>query len=240
MLENCSIDLRPKARGWRAALFPLSVTVHAVVIALFLVASLWSTDFPRSAPAQTIMFQPTAAPPPPPPPPRPSEPVAEQPQPRPTPAAESAPATIPDVIPTLEPPPSRGAGNRDGVPGGVDQGTTGGVVTEAAPITVETPPQVDRVMQAGGEVKRPVKLSGPAPDYPPLARRTGLTGRVVVECIIERDGRVRDVRVVRSSNPIFEEASLRAVRQWRFTPGVFHGRTVPTVFQLTVQFDLRR
>lgn len=78
-----------------------------------------------------------------------------------------------------------------------------------------------------------------SPVFPYEAKAQGLHGEVVVEFIVGPDGRVRDPHVVRSSNRVFDEASLRAVSKWVFEPGRRHGRVVafkmavPLVFTLT-------
>lgn len=77
-----------------------------------------------------------------------------------------------------------------------------------------------------------------APIYPARARSQGMKGEVVVEFTVDERGGVLDPHVVRSSDPVFEEASLRAVAKWRFEPGLKQGRpvsfrmVVPLVFNL--------
>jgi TonB family protein len=58
-----------------------------------------------------------------------------------------------------------------------------------------------------------------APVYPSEARRQGLAGEVWVEFMVDEDGRVLNPRVVRSSDAMFESATLNAVLKWRFEPG---------------------
>lgn len=76
------------------------------------------------------------------------------------------------------------------------------------------------------------------PAYPAAARMAGLGGEVVVEFVVTADGRVTSPRAVRSSDPAFEEPTLRAVLKWRFEPGLMGGRPisfrmiVPVVFRV--------
>lgn len=83
----------------------------------------------------------------------------------------------------------------------------------------------------------------PAPEYPFSARQTGQEGEVVVEFDVDATGRVAAARVLRSSDRIFEEPAVRAVRKWRFEPGRRDGRvvafrmTVPVVFRLSDDRD---
>jgi protein TonB len=72
------------------------------------------------------------------------------------------------------------------------------------------------------------------PQYPPIARASRLEGTVVVDAIIQEDGTVSDVKVLKSSNRLFEQACLDAVRRWQFTPG-----SHDVILTVTVTFTLR-
>ena len=62
---------------------------------------------------------------------------------------------------------------------------------------------------------------------------------MILEALISEDGTVREVRVLRPA-PLFEEAAITAVRQWRFTPTLLNGERVPIVMTVTVGFTLER
>lgn len=65
------------------------------------------------------------------------------------------------------------------------------------------------------------------PRYPERALARGVEGRVLVEFTITRSGQVRDARVIAAEpTSIFDEAALRAVRQWRYAPKVVNGVAV--------------
>jgi protein TonB len=91
--------------------------------------------------------------------------------------------------------------------------------------------------------REPRYRARPAPDYPFAARQAGQEGEVLVDFLVDEQGRVGSARVVRSSDRIFEEPALRAVRNWRFEPGRRDGRvvafrmTVPLVFRLSDDRD---
>lgn len=91
--------------------------------------------------------------------------------------------------------------------------------------------------------REPRYRARPAPDYPFAARQTGQEGEVLVDFLVNEQGRVASARVVHSSDRIFEEPALRAVRNWRFEPGRRDGRvvafrmTVPLVFRLNDDRD---
>lgn len=64
-----------------------------------------------------------------------------------------------------------------------------------------------------------VAISTPQPAYPPDALRSGTTGTVEVEFVVNRDGSVSDVRVVKA-NPrgVFDRGVQATVRKWQFQP----------------------
>lgn len=77
-----------------------------------------------------------------------------------------------------------------------------------------------------------------APAYPFEAKKSGLAGEVVVEFIVDETGAVRAPRVVRSSDRMFEEPTLRAVSKWRFEPGRREGKIVSFRMMVPVMFNL--
>ena len=78
----------------------------------------------------------------------------------------------------------------------------------------------------------------PPPAYPATARASGLEGEVVVEFVVDPLGRVHDARVVRSTEAVFEETTLRAVAHWRFEPGTRGGTPVAFRLRLPVVFKV--
>jgi protein TonB len=94
-------------------------------------------------------------------------------------------------------------------------------------------------LRPGGNVKAPVKLRHVSPVYPDPARWAGVEGVVLIECLINPQGRVVDVRVLRG-HPLLETAALEAVRQWVYRPTLLNGVPVAVVLTVTVRFQLRR
>jgi protein TonB len=91
-------------------------------------------------------------------------------------------------------------------------------------------------LPVGGDVKAPVVIRRVQPVYPKLAITARMNGTVIVECIIDKSGRVREAHVVRSTSTMFDQSALEAVQQWQFAPGSLHGNAVDTIFDLTVTF----
>jgi protein TonB len=115
-------------------------------------------------------------------------------------------------------PGTTGDGHGPGVPDGVDDG--------------------DGPLPIGREIEKPTLLYKVEPEYPEAARRARIHGTVTVQAVIGRDGTVEDAEIVHSSHRLLEEASLEAVRQWRYTPVLLNGRPVRVTFVVRVEFIL--
>ena len=68
----------------------------------------------------------------------------------------------------------------------------------------------------------PQKVKHVAPVYPPIAQSARVQGVVILELIIDRDGRVGYARILRSI-PLLDQAAIDAVSQWEFTPTMLNG-----------------
>ena len=90
-----------------------------------------------------------------------------------------------------------------------------------------------------GDMVRPVLLVKVDPSYPQVARRAGLGGRVTVRAVIAEDGSVESVELFASTNPLFNEAAVDAVRKWRYRPALMNGRPVRVYFSVVVDFLVR-
>ena len=66
------------------------------------------------------------------------------------------------------------------------------------------------------ESKRKVKTKT-APQYPELAKRMNVSGKVKIEVVITPDGRVKSTRVV-GGHPLLVQACQDAVKEWKFVP----------------------
>jgi len=75
------------------------------------------------------------------------------------------------------------------------------------------------------------------PEYPDLAREAGVSGTVMVQALVGRDGTVRDTRVVKSI-PMLDAVAVRAVRQWTFKPARAEGKPVAVWVGIPVKFSL--
>jgi TonB family protein len=93
-------------------------------------------------------------------------------------------------------------------------------------------------VRVGGNIKPPTKTKHVTPVYPPEAEAAKVTGVVIIEAMIDQQGRVSDARVLRSI-PLLDQAAVEAVRQWEFEPTFLNGQAVPVVMTVTVNFSLQ-
>jgi protein TonB len=88
-------------------------------------------------------------------------------------------------------------------------------------------------------VRPPKKIADVAPIYPPIALAARKEGLVILQAVINEDGSVREVKVLRS-DPLFDQAAVVAVQQWRFTQPLLNGQPIPVVMTVTVGFSLNK
>lgn len=101
------------------------------------------------------------------------------------------------------------------------------------------PPVIDTgPMRVGGDIQAPERLVYVPPEYPELARRARLSGVVILEATIDRDGNVTNVNILRGLGLGLDESAVRAVSQWQYTPTFYNGRPVEVLLTVTVQFQL--
>jgi protein TonB len=92
-------------------------------------------------------------------------------------------------------------------------------------------------LRIGGDVKAPALIERVAPKYPPIAMSAHIQGVVILEAVVDRQGRVEDVRVLRSI-PLLDKAAIEAVQQWRYSPLLLNGKPERFVLTVTVSFTL--
>jgi TonB family protein len=115
------------------------------------------------------------------------------------------------------------------------------VAAGALPLLAQEEPLV-----AGSDgVPAPKRTKHVQPTYPPEALAQGIRGIVILEIVIDAEGKVESTRVVRSV-PGLDEAAIAAARQWEYTPTKVNGKavrvrvTVPVVFSLALPTLLRQ
>jgi periplasmic protein TonB len=242
----------PPALSRRArATLRVSAAAHVVAITAIVLVPILAPPPPpeRIDYIRALIYDP---PPPPPPPlpkgsalvqraePEPPKPVTEEVQPE-KPKFEAPQLNPTDVRPEagvrasdqfgsptgsdLGVPEGMEGGVEGGVVGGVPGGVLGGVLggTGTGPVMdYDQPPRL---------------LKSSKPVYPQEAFIKKIEGTVLLEILIDTNGRVARARVLQSI-PQLDAAALQTVYQWIFSPAIKHGRPVPTIAQAPVGFKI--
>ena len=94
------------------------------------------------------------------------------------------------------------------------------------------------VIAGENNVPAPKKTKTVLPVYPPDAQARGLRGIVIVELVIDTQGKVSSAQVVRSIPP-FDEAALAAVRQWEYEVTKVGGKPVSVKLTVPITFAMK-
>ena len=140
-----------------------------------------------------------------------------------------APTEIPTDIPPIDLKETFDPKDYSGV--GVEGGSATGVV-----------PTSDQVYLEAVVEERPERLSGPQPQYPEILRQAGVSGRVIVQAIIDTTGRAipSSVRVIQTPHSGFDQPAKNLVLQSLFRPGRVSGRAVKVLVNVPIDFALNR
>jgi len=87
----------------------------------------------------------------------------------------------------------------------------------------------EKVYVPGNGVSVPVLVKEVRPDYPPAAKNARIDGSVLLQSVVQRDGTVGAVKVLKSLDGQrgLDRAAIDAMKQWRFKPGLKDGKAVP-------------
>jgi protein TonB len=111
------------------------------------------------------------------------------------------------------------------------------------------PKNVSPLGLEGGEVKlEPIRLPEDAiapqplpsnipPDYPQESRKKGLTGEVMLKVIIDTNGKVLKIEVLRGEEP-FKSAAVAAVKKWQYTPAYYNNKPITVYRIIKIPFKL--
>jgi TonB family protein len=93
-------------------------------------------------------------------------------------------------------------------------------------------------LRVGNEVTPPTLAYKVEPQYAEQARLAKYQGTVVVSVVVAADGTAQDMKVVRGLGLGLDEQALKAISEWRFTPGTKDGQPVPVLATIEVNFRL--
>lgn len=222
---------------------PLSRTVAIATVVVALHAGLiWALQSGLAVhkpelvvPAQVLaeFIEPPApkvAPVPPAPPVPPSKPVKPSMQNKALPKAPTQPQAQPLAIADPTPSPNAPTGSVDPSPPATAAPVAAGPVAPPAP---PAPPAV-QLPSSNADY-----LQNPKPAYPPLSKRLGEQGKVIVRVLIGADGQPRQAELRQSSGfERLDQAALNTVLKWRYVPGKRGGVAEEMWFNVPINFVL--
>lgn len=139
---------------------------------------------------------------------------------------------IPDPKPD-DPEPIRELQTDEELPDVIPDDTVFGM-PDAPPAPVDEGP-----IRVGGLIKEPRKTREVKPVYPEIARKARIEGVVILEITVTKQGKVRDIKVLRGLAMGLTEAAVEAVKQWEYEPSTLNGRPVEVLVTVTVRFNLQ-
>jgi TonB family protein len=93
------------------------------------------------------------------------------------------------------------------------------------------------VVRLAGAAK-PKLLKKVRPVYPKEALEKEIQGVVILEAVIDNNGKVKETRTVSSADPLLVKAANEAVKQWEYEPFVIDGVAKQVLFTVTITFAL--
>jgi protein TonB len=241
MFEDSLLESAGKLKTKRTWTTMLSFVLQILLIGiLILVPLIYTEALPK---AQLMTFLVAPPPPPPPPPPAAATPVKV------VKVAQTdiidgrlrTPTKIPEKVAMIkeeDAPPPMTSGVVGGVPGGIPGGQMGGVIggiIGSAPVAVPKV-AVQRIRVSQG-VSQGNLINQVKPTYPAIATNARISGSVVLQAIISKQGIIEYLRVV-NGHPMLVPSAMEAVRQWRYKPYYLNGEPVEVETTVTVNFTL--
>ena len=129
--------------------------------------------------------------------------------------------------------PGRGGGTGSGTGTGAGSGEGSGIGPGSGGGTGGGP------YRGGSGIEPPQLVHEVKADYTEDARQRHITGDVLLEIVVQRDGSVGDVKVMQGLSWGLNERAVQAVRQWRFAPARRQGSPVDVIVEVAVEFKIR-
>ncbi len=99
-------------------------------------------------------------------------------------------------------------------------------------------PLGSRGLSIGPDISLPRLVRKKEPEYGKASRKAHIEGTVVLYVVIGANGKPSDLLVYRKVSPDLDKEAIRAVQQWRFTPGMKSGQPVALPVMIEVNFQM--
>ncbi len=99
---------------------------------------------------------------------------------------------------------------------------------------------VENMPEFPGGVKKMMEFLGKNTKFPPAAKANGISGKVYVNFVVGKDGKIRDVKIIRGVHDLLDKEALRVVKAMpKWKPGKQRGKAVTVSFNLPINFILK-
>ncbi|MBA2564811.1 MAG: energy transducer TonB [Gemmatimonadetes bacterium] len=230
MFSNLLASKPPKEAGAAAASTTASLIFHSALVAgaIAATAAVGEVVKKEEKVEEVTFVKIEEQPPPPPPPPEKAPPPPEVVKPK-----GFQTVVAPEIIPVEIPPPDTMATNEEDFSGeGVEGGVAEGEEVVGDEETVFMQGQVSVIPKMTKIVK---------PQYPDFLKKMEIEGTVVIQAIINTDGRVDapSAKVIKKLHPQLDQAALTALTSSEFSPALYGQRPVRVIMQIPYTFKFK-
>jgi len=99
----------------------------------------------------------------------------------------------------------------------------------------DTEPDINAFVQVE---KLPEMIEGAKPEYPEIAKRAGITGKVFVKVLVDKDGTPKKAIVIKSDSELFNQSAVDATLKSKFTPAINKGEAIAVWIVLPFKYML--
>ena len=232
------IDLKKNYQKYFSNALGISIGLHLLVIFLYVGWTWFSNDESRVPHVRLHSIAELAPPPSTQDKPEDAQPVTPPPPSDVVKPNLGIPVPVPDAIaPQLTLP-----NMNEPAPPAVSQGNGPAELVQSKPVQLNVPvqeaePSKDEFVDVSEEPE-PIVPIEKLIQYPEVAKRSGLEGKVIVQALIAKDGRVEKVDVLKSDYDLFKQAAVDAMLKAKFTPARQNGTPLRIWITRTITFKL--
>ena len=103
---------------------------------------------------------------------------------------------------------------------------------------IELEEEEEEVVELWKVEKQPVPTKKVTPDYPEIARKAGIQGRVFVYVLVSKDGKVEQIGKIQGPE-VFHEVAQKAALKWEFSPAIQNNKPVRVWVSVPFNFQLK-
>ncbi len=102
--------------------------------------------------------------------------------------------------------------------------------------SAEKPVRLDKTAAQNPTAPKPI--STPEPDYSKQAKHFNVQGSVVLDVVVDKDGRIRQPKIIRPVGLGLDEKAVLGIQNWKFKPATLNGQPVPVEMAIEISFNL--